>query len=167
MNTILTGSTTLSPPRGFRAIFLDRFPHHLGARRMTCLAGLSFWDGRDILIAGPTFLQKKTLWLALRRQPVASNRAIRACASRASASGSGKGVILFPAQTPAKDELGWDVDPSAWDRFSPYKRGLIKTIKLKLCCQDESVCYGESRFPRPSSFKSNGGRNCCVIVAVS
>ena len=68
---MLTGSTTLSPPRSFRAIFLDRSPHHLGARRMTCLAGLSFWDGRDILVAGPTFLQKKTLWPA-RGQPVFS-----------------------------------------------------------------------------------------------
>ena len=91
---------------------------------MTCVAGLSFWDGRDILIAGPTLLQKKTLWLAQRRQP-GQIGAIRACASRASAFGSGKGVILFLVQTPAKDELGWEVDPSAWDRFSPYKRGLI------------------------------------------
>ena len=91
---MLTGSTTLSPPRGFRAIFLDRSPHHLGARRMTCLAGLSFWDGRDILVAGPTFLQKKTLWPAQRRQP-GQIGTIRACASRSSAVGLGKGVNLF------------------------------------------------------------------------
>ena len=127
---------------------------------MNCLAGVSFWDGRDILTAGPTFLLKKTLWLAQRRQ----SGTIRACSSSASAVGPGKGVNVFLVKKAAKDEHGREFDPSPRDRFSPYKRGLIKTIKL--CCHDKRVC-SPRRSPRPFLFESNGGGIAAVLSAVS
>ena len=141
---MLTGSPTLSPPRGFRAIFLDRSPHHRGARRMTCQPGYPFGMVGTSSQQGQLFSKRRHCGPPSGVNPVKSGqsehaRAVLALSARA------KGSTCFLVQTPAKDELGWEVDPSAWNRFSPYKRGLIKTIKLY--CRDKSVCYGESCFP--------------------
>ena len=62
------------------------------------------------------------------------------------------------------NSVGIHGDPSSRYRFSPYIPGLIKTIKLS--CQDERVCFGESCSPRPFLFESNGGGIAAVLVAV-
>ena len=120
----------------FSYIFLQNLANRLhekqkvgSARRVTCLAGSPFFDGRVTLLAGPTFLHINTLARLAGSTP--SRRDNQSMCERC---WLGKRGQLFSHINARWSWLGWEGDPLFRDNFSPYKQGLnLRRPKSKTC----------------------------------